>query len=307
MLAGTQWLPPRRRYPQDDGGRRAQAEAPTRTSSASYMKPAPGEAAIGKSRNRTLTHPIRLSARFLAASFLSFPFGRLSPSLLCFFATERVTDRTPLAIPRRAVHVSASFFSCVCVCACVHASVRKMDGHSCERHPPRRPALTRKPFSAQVFLAAPGLRQLDSANTHTRTHAKFKAVFVLRVKPLRISHTSAFLMPELASASPRSHDPQTCQFPPASQLHADVSVDAAGWACWAAELHHSKGPSWAPWPGASPEGTARLEEPLAGQQLNKRWEGSVSLEGHLRWEAPRLNAEDKQMLDETGKTEENLS
>lgn len=30
----------------------------------------------------------------------------------------------------------------------------------------------------------------------------------------------------------------------------------------------------------SPEGTARLEEPLAGQQLNKRWEGSVSLEGH---------------------------
>lgn len=42
----------------------------------------------------------------------------------------------------------------------------------------------------------------------------------------------------------------------------------------------------------SPEGTARLEEPLAGQQLNKRWEGSVSLEGHERWEAPRLNAED---------------
>lgn len=51
----------------------------------------------------------------------------------------------------------------------------------------------------------------------------------------------------------------------------------------------------------SPEGTARLEEPLAGQQLNKRWEGSVSLEGQERWEAPRLNAEDKQMLAETEK------
>lgn len=51
----------------------------------------------------------------------------------------------------------------------------------------------------------------------------------------------------------------------------------------------------------SPEGTARLEEPLAGQQLNKRWEGSVSLEGQERWEAPRLSAEDKQMLAETEK------
>ena len=144
MLAGTQWLPPRRRYPQDDGGRRAQAEAPTRTSSASYMKPAPGEAAIGKSRNRTLTHPIRLSARFLAASFLSFPFGRLSPSLLCFFATERVTDRTPLAIPRRAVHVSASFFSCVCVCACVCvcvcARVSQEDGWPQLRASPSTPS-----------------------------------------------------------------------------------------------------------------------------------------------------------------------
>ena len=37
----------------------------------------------------------------------------------------------------------------------------------------------------------------------------------------------------------------------------------------------------------SPEGTARLEEPLAGQRLNKRWEGSVSLEGRQCWEAPR--------------------
>eukprot|EP00064_Thunnus_orientalis_P012438 superscaffoldBa00001907_g12473 len=36
----------------------------------------------------------------------------------------------------------------------------------------------------------------------------------------------------------------------------------------------------------SPEGTARLEDPLAGQQLNKRWEGSVSLEGQERWEGP---------------------
>lgn len=42
----------------------------------------------------------------------------------------------------------------------------------------------------------------------------------------------------------------------------------------------------------SPEGTARLEDPLAGQQLNKRWEGSVSLEGQERWEAPCLAAED---------------
>lgn len=50
-----------------------------------------------------------------------------------------------------------------------------------------------------------------------------------------------------------------------------------------------------------PEGTARLEEPLAGQQLNKRWKGSVSLEGLEHWEAQRLNAEDKQMLGETGK------
>lgn len=50
----------------------------------------------------------------------------------------------------------------------------------------------------------------------------------------------------------------------------------------------------------SPEGTARLEEPLAGQQLNKRWECSVSLEGQEHWEALRLNAEDKQMLAETG-------
>lgn len=55
----------------------------------------------------------------------------------------------------------------------------------------------------------------------------------------------------------------------------------------------------------SPEGTARLEEPSAGLQLNKRCERSVSLEGQQRWEAPpappRLHAEDKQMLDETVK------
>ena len=38
----------------------------------------------------------------------------------------------------------------------------------------------------------------------------------------------------------------------------------------------------------SPEGTARLEEPLAGQQLNKRWAGSVSLRGQERWEASAL-------------------
>lgn len=96
-------------------------------------------------------------------------------------------------------------------------------------------------------------------------------------------------------------------------LHAYVSVDVVavaggwGWACWGAELHHHRGPCWALRPGASPEGTARLEEPLVGQQLNKRWEGGVGLEGHLRWEAPRLNAEDKQMLDETGRTEENAA
>lgn len=36
----------------------------------------------------------------------------------------------------------------------------------------------------------------------------------------------------------------------------------------------------------SPEGTARLEEPSAGQRLNKRWERGVSLEGHERWETP---------------------
>lgn len=47
---------------------------------------------------------------------------------------------------------------------------------------------------------------------------------------------------------------------------------------------------------SSPEGTARLEKPLAGLQLNKRWEESVSLEGQEHWEAQRLNAEDKQML-----------
>lgn len=46
----------------------------------------------------------------------------------------------------------------------------------------------------------------------------------------------------------------------------------------------------------SPEGTARLEEPLAGLQLNKRWKGSVSLEGQEHWEARHLNAEEKQML-----------
>ncbi|CAB1417542.1 unnamed protein product [Pleuronectes platessa] len=53
----------------------------------------------------------------------------------------------------------------------------------------------------------------------------------------------------------------------------------------------------------SPEGTARLEEPFAGQQLNKRWTGSVSLEGQEPWEARRLSAEDKQMLVETEKKE----
>lgn len=46
-----------------------------------------------------------------------------------------------------------------------------------------------------------------------------------------------------------------------------------------------------------PWGTARLEKPSAGLQLNKRWEGSVSLEGQQHWEALRLNAEDKQMLE----------
>ncbi len=56
----------------------------------------------------------------------------------------------------------------------------------------------------------------------------------------------------------------------------------------------------------SPEGMARLEEPLAGQRLNKRWEGSVSLEGQELREAPRLDAEDKQMLTETGRKEEFL-
>lgn len=35
----------------------------------------------------------------------------------------------------------------------------------------------------------------------------------------------------------------------------------------------------------SPEGTARLEEPSAGQQLNKRWKGSVRHEGQEHWEA----------------------
>lgn len=34
----------------------------------------------------------------------------------------------------------------------------------------------------------------------------------------------------------------------------------------------------------SPEGTARLEESLAGQQVNKIWEGSVSLQGQELWE-----------------------
>lgn len=49
----------------------------------------------------------------------------------------------------------------------------------------------------------------------------------------------------------------------------------------------------------SPEGTARLEKPSAGLQLNKRWKGSVSLEGQERWEAQRLDTEDKQMLPQT--------
>lgn len=48
-----------------------------------------------------------------------------------------------------------------------------------------------------------------------------------------------------------------------------------------AELHHHRGPGRALRPGASPEGTARLEEPSAGQQLNKRWEGCARLEGHV--------------------------
>lgn len=45
-------------------------------------------------------------------------------------------------------------------------------------------------------------------------------------------------------------------------------------------------PCWGVEAWGSPEGTARLEEPLAGQQLNKRWEGSVSLEGQERWDGP---------------------
>lgn len=45
-----------------------------------------------------------------------------------------------------------------------------------------------------------------------------------------------------------------------------------------------------------PEGTGRLEEPSAGRQLNKRWEGSVSVEGQERREAPAPRSEDKQML-----------
>lgn len=88
-------------------------------------------------------------------------------------------------------------------------------------------------------------------------------------------------------------------------LHAYVNVDVVVVVvgCCCVEACHNRGPCWALKPGALPEGTARLEEPLAGQQLNKRWEGSVSLEGHSCWEAPHLNAEDKQMLDETGRTE----
>lgn len=90
-------------------------------------------------------------------------------------------------------------------------------------------------------------------------------------------------------------------------LHAyvNVNVDVVVWwgGCCGAEACHNRGPCWALKPGALPEGTARLEEPLAGQQLNKRWEGSVSLEGHSCWAAPHLNAEDKQMLDETGRAE----
>lgn len=83
-------------------------------------------------------------------------------------------------------------------------------------------------------------------------------------------------------------------------MNVNVMVVVVG--CCGAELRHNRGPCWALRPGALPEGTARLEEPLAGQQLNKRWEGSVSLEGHSRWEAPHLSAEDKQMLNKTGKT-----
>lgn len=73
-----------------------------------------------------------------------------------------------------------------------------------------------------------------------------------------------------------------------------------GGARWGAELYHNRGPCWASRPGASPEGTARLEEPSAGPQLNKRW-GDVSA-----WKAAcagKPHVEDKQMLDETGGTE----
>lgn len=53
---------------------------------------------------------------------------------------------------------------------------------------------------------------------------------------------------------------------------------------------------------SSPEGTARLEEPLAGQSLNKRWEGSVSLQGQELWEDPTVYDGDEQMLVETENT-----
>lgn len=56
----------------------------------------------------------------------------------------------------------------------------------------------------------------------------------------------------------------------------------------------------------SPEGTARLKKPLAGLQLNKRWEESVSLEGQERWEAqqPQRGRQTDASSDRTERKEE---
>lgn len=80
-----------------DAHKRAQVEARTCDvhvrAAASDTKSAPGEAATGNRRDYCiLTYVILLFPHFLAASFLSFSFGSFSPSLLCFFATERKQD-----------------------------------------------------------------------------------------------------------------------------------------------------------------------------------------------------------------------
>lgn len=58
-------------------------------------------------------------------------------------------------------------------------------------------------------------------------------------------------------------------------------------------------PCWAPRPGARLKARPVWRSP----RLGSSWIKDGSLEGQERWEAPRLHAEDKQMLAETGRKE----